>query len=435
MRDTSLLRARVEAVLRGAPILAPLVVGLACGAPPPPAPGPGVAPAAASPVTSPAPEAGPVEAEAIVAEAEAPRPAYPERWGMDPYDPDAEEEQGCVNGDWCGPASAARKFANESSGEELGCPARLMHRPDNGAKPTDKTYAGLSFDVMMQGRIRPVSTRSARESAGKDDVCCYHWFNYCSGRPLLGDAEDEARVAPVAEDGAWGQEVAAAPELPPGLAEHLGELWLRDARFEHASIAAFARATLELLAVGAPPNLLAGAQQAGLDEIRHAQACFGLASRYSGRPLAPGPLPALAPRELDLAGVAEVTFVEGCVGETIAALVAMRAARLCRDPAVQGVLAGIAEDEARHAELAWATVADALVRGGAPVARALRSAAERMRERSQAASPARGLWPAELLAAHGRLDAAAEAAARADAWREIIDPMLADLVVDGASRG
>ena len=44
-------------------------------------------------------------------------------------------------------------------------------------------------------------------------------------------------------------------------------------------------ATLELLAVGAPPNLLAGAQQAGLDEIRHAQACVGLASRYAGRPL------------------------------------------------------------------------------------------------------------------------------------------------------
>ena len=433
MRDTSLLRARVQAALRGAPAMAPLLVGLACTGPSVGAGSAGASPAptAATPAVTAPPSA------AAVAEAEAaPRPVYPERWGMDPYDPDGEEEQGCVNGDWCGPAAAAQKFANESAGEELGCPARLMHRPDNGVKPTDKVYAGLSFDVMMQGRLRPVSTREARES-GAADTCCYHWFNYCSGRPLLGEREDAAVVAPVVGGAVWSGAATPAPaSIEPALREHLAELWLRDARLEHASIAAFARTTLEMLAVGAPPNLLAAAQQAGLDEIRHAQRCFALASRYAGRPLAPGPLPAPAPRDLDLAGVAEAAFVEGCVGETIAALVAMRASRPCRDPEVGAALAEIAEDEARHAELAWATVADALVRGGAEVATRLRAAAARMRARSlegEAEAPSR--WPAATLAAHGRLSAEAEAEARADAWREIIDPMLADLIGVGGPSG
>ena len=45
--------------------------------------------------------------------------------------------------------------------------------------------------------------------------------------------------------------------------------------------------------------------------------------------------------------------VEGCVHETWAALSAAHQARRAVDPALRAVFAGIADDEARHAELAW----------------------------------------------------------------------------------
>jgi hypothetical protein len=50
---------------------------------------------------------------------------------------------------------------------------------------------------------------------------------------------------------------------------------------EHASVAAFARFTLDLLALGAPADLVQSAQQALGDEIAHAELCFGLAGATS----------------------------------------------------------------------------------------------------------------------------------------------------------
>jgi hypothetical protein len=370
---------------------------------------------------------------------------YPERWGLDPYDPEAAEEEGCVNGDWCGPVDAARKFANADAGDEMGCPSRLLHVANNGAKQSDKVYKDFSFDPMMQGRIRRLSTQEARDKEGRDDICCYHWFNYCSGRPLLGGSEvacaeggepmaalldEEAQVAPLVASAAWTGDVGNLAEVAdPALRRHLAGAWLADARMEHASIAAFARATLELLAVGAPPALVAAAQKAGIDEVEHARACFAVARRYAGDASperGPGPLPAVAPRALDLAGLAVATFVEGCVGETIAALTATRAARRCADPAIKATLERIAADETRHAELAWATVAWALGSGDPAVAIALDEAATALRSVDLEIDEAP--FAPDLLAAHGRLDPRAQAATREDAWREIIGPTLASLL-------
>jgi len=127
---------------------------------------------------------------------------------------------------------------------------------------------------------------------------------------------------------------------------------------EHASIAAFARFTLELLALGAPADLIELSNQAVVDETRHARLAFGLASTFAGRALAPGALcmdGALAStgRPEDLL---RTTFREGCVGETRAALEVARAAAGCAEPELRRTLEGIAEDEGRHAELAWRVV-------------------------------------------------------------------------------
>lgn len=356
---------------------------------------------------------------------------------IDGYNP---EEETCVSGNWCGSITAAEAVAVPAIPAVGDCPSRLT-----GGKSTElikadpKTYAGLSSAPNMQGNYNEHGTELARARTGKDDTCCYHWFEYCSGRPHLD--EDGPVLAPVRAGDAWAEpSLLERPEgaLPEALRQRLAEQWREDARAEHASVAAFARATLELMALGAPPELLAQAQRAGLDEIDHARRCFGLAARYDGEPVQPGPLPALAPRPAELARLAADTFAEGCVGETIAALVAHRAASRCTDPEVRRCLEVIADDEARHAALAWSTIAWARHEGGASVDERLREVAQRLR-----AASVRSLPPADpeasSLAVHGRLDARAQAQAARDGWDELIGPMLDSLLAepahDGASMG
>ena len=128
-------------------------------------------------------------------------------------------------------------------------------------------------------------------------------------------------------------------------------------------IASFARFTLDLLAFGADSELVELAQRAGLDEIAHAKLCFGLAERYDGQ--------VSGPAALDLHGVqpaatlraaARAAFVEGCIGETQAALLARAALAHATDTGARAALERIADDEARHAELAYRFVAFALQR-------------------------------------------------------------------------
>src|SRR5262245_40051292 len=70
----------------------------------------------------------------------------------------------------------------------------------------------------------------------------------------------------------------------------------------HAAVPSFARVSLQLAALGAPADLVAGVHVAALEAIDHAKACFGLASAFSGFPEGPGALPveALRVRALQL---------------------------------------------------------------------------------------------------------------------------------------
>lgn len=190
--------------------------------------------------------------------------------------------------------------------------------------------------------------------------CCYQSMYACGGgRPFV--VGQEARVAPVVPRGDWLDETPRAAGVTPTMSARLVQQWLDDAQMEHASVAAFARLTLELLAFGAPGDLVRDSQRAGLDEQRHAEHCFRMASRYAGIKLGPGPLSldgALTSRGLE--DFAWCTFVEGCLGETTAALIAEAGAELCVDAETRSVLRGIAQDESRHAELAWRVLAWAL---------------------------------------------------------------------------
>lgn len=245
------------------------------------------------------------------------------------------------------------------------------------------------------------------------------------GRPFL--IEGHARTAPVAAGDGWlapalatsGDERALRPQDRARLVEH----WLRAAQLEHASVAAFARFSLQLLSLGAPARLLEAAALAQRDEIRHAQAAFGVASHFSGAPLGPGPLSlaGLGTQE-SLEDIVIGTFLEGCVGETIAALEAAEALATAEHPLGRAALGDVAHDEARHAELAWSFLAWALEQRGEQLLPALRAACAAAR-----VEPA--LCDAdERLASFGVLGSARRARVRAEAWALVLEPCLEALL-------
>lgn len=207
------------------------------------------------------------------------------------------------------------------------------------------------------------------------DKCCY-WFceGACCGRPFT--IEGHARVADTTLRNDWCADWSAAPNDLDGVTQKaLADAWRADAQMEHASVASFARFTLELLALGAPADIIAASQSASLDEVAHAQLCFGLASRFSGQALGPGQLDMGGVlRGTSLAECAGWTVIEGCIGETIAALTARAQMDVAKDEDVRQALLRIAEDEERHAALAWRFVAWALATGGAPVRAAVMQA-------------------------------------------------------------
>ncbi|NUQ73861.1 MAG: ferritin-like domain-containing protein [Polyangiaceae bacterium] len=193
------------------------------------------------------------------------------------------------------------------------------------------------------------------------------------GRPFL--IEDEARTAPPAGRSDW-LEGGISPSLhglDANVREELAAAWLRVAQMEHASIAAFARFSLQLLALGAPPDLIERTNRAMADETRHARAAFALASAYRGEGMGPGSLPIRGALDeaTDVSSIIRLVIREGCVGETVAAVEAGEAEENAVDPVVRDILATIANDESEHAELAWRAVRWALAAFGDEVREAI----------------------------------------------------------------
>ncbi|HEX9296687.1 MAG TPA: ferritin-like domain-containing protein [Polyangiaceae bacterium] len=188
------------------------------------------------------------------------------------------------------------------------------------------------------------------------------------GRPFLVDNAE--RLAGTRRRGDW-----RARGVDPRVA-HLGaesrarlaEAWTRIALMEHASIAAFARFTLQLMSLGAPAELIECSHAAMGDETLHAKLAFAVASAYAGQEVGPSLLPIEGALDASsLRDVVATTIREGCIGETIAAIEAAEALQHASDPAIRAVLSRIADDETRHAELAWRFLRWAIADGGADI--------------------------------------------------------------------
>ncbi|HSC89777.1 MAG TPA: ferritin-like domain-containing protein [Polyangiaceae bacterium] len=253
------------------------------------------------------------------------------------------------------------------------------------------------------------------------------------GRPFFVD--DAQRYAPLSSRRDWlassDEKVAtlrtAIAALPNELRQRVAAHHARCGQLEHASIAAFARFALELLSLGAPPELLELTHAAQLDETRHARLCFRLAEIYGGAPVGPGPLD-LSGNVVgtDLDTIVRGAILEGCIGETIAALEAREAAAQASHPVLAALLNQIADDESRHAELAYRFVRWALERS--PELATLLDDALATELTCAAAVDARKPVAAgdsamdHSAAAHGLLSPASAAWVRARALREVIAP-------------
>ena len=207
---------------------------------------------------------------------------------------------------------------------------------------------------------------------------------YGSRALLRGPTEGRAlrvarRVVTARAIGATGWEgesaTVDAASLLPSLREALAHLWTESARGEHASVPAFSRLAISLVAHGAPARLVEAAHGAALEEIEHARLAFSLASAYAGEPVGPGPLPELAKAPAvtaaTLAELGAESLIDGCLLEGVAAEVAHRALGRARERHARAALEIIARDEASHAELAWEVVRWCCDQGGEPVKRQL----------------------------------------------------------------
>jgi hypothetical protein len=180
---------------------------------------------------------------------------------------------------------------------------------------------------------------------------------------------------------AWCADAGAAEAAPDGVAD----AWRDNGRTEHASVAAFSRVSTELMALGAPASLIATMHRDALDEVRHAELCFGLARDLDGRALGPAAFPAVlahgpsrGPRSVRLARLAVDALIDGALNEGTSARAVADLSRRTEAAGPRGVLTEIARDEARHAADNFAVVRWCVEQGGTVVQAALQAAAARI---------------------------------------------------------
>ncbi len=344
-------------------------------------------------------------------------------------------------------AARVQEIIAENNGTEppalLDCPQYFTASPEQLSLPPSDF--GSNYSVYLSEE----ATQALRDQGNTTD-CVYNATEQCpGGRLLISDADTNpntntdntpcdnehlALIAPLRPGNAWSAALIDDPALraeiaalPPEVCALLASHWHTDGQVEHASVASFARATLELMQAAAPPNLIAASQHAALDEIEHAKLTLSLAAHYTSSPLEPAHLPAASRASsaaFDLTKLATDVLEEGVIGESVACLALQRALDTCAFPSIRAVLTTLLDDESRHAALAWATLRWAISTGGPSVADAVRDAASRLSPPPSAPAPAQRPHLDPLLARHGRLSPAALFAARQDAWRDVISPML-----------
>jgi hypothetical protein len=311
-----------------------------------------------------------------------------------------------------------------------------LPRPPGGQSCTNFYPEGLIGELyscgLQQGTdfVCGPSTPPPGSFGCAGNECCYVLGGGCPvGRPFL--VHDEARTAASEQRTDWL--LRQQPELKAldaATRRALADVYRKDGLSEHASVASFARFVLELLALGAPAELVLEAQAALADEIAHALLSFGLASAYAGAAVGPGALDvsgALVSAP-DVRDSLRRTIREGCIAETVSAALIRSASQAAEDPAVKAVLERVASDERRHAVLAWRFVRWLVSREGQGLAEL--AAAEFAQAPRHVGFGALTELPgnARTLRAHGYLAVEERRAIALQTLRQVVEPCAQQLL-------
>jgi hypothetical protein len=320
----------------------------------------------------------------------------------------------------CGGSIAGSEFADDASAPDADTPDARHSPPDSGViddggslpdrqePPPDGAFADHHVDAgpcdIPPGSCQYVLSLSCsdagmQDAASPDCKALCHFGQTGGGGCNLTTVNGDPSV--VCYTCGVGRRPRGLVESAPSRASlsELGRYFAAVSYLEAASIDAFRILRDELEAHGAPVRLVRAAERAARDEVRHAKATSRLARRHGAEPMAPL-LATRARRSLE--EIAIENAVEGCVRETFGALEATWQAKAARDPAVRAAMERIAQDETRHASLAWAVDAWAQSRL-APAARA-RVARARRGAVAKLAREARVTKSPELVREAGVLD-------------------------------
>lgn len=149
--------------------------------------------------------------------------------------------------------------------------------------------------------------------------------------------------------GACGVGRLPSDTKPCPVGETIGDRLARQAYYEAVSVVAFERLVVALERAGAPEVLVARARRAADDEARHASIFRDLAAHHG-----------VSTPELDVAHAAPTLFElavenasEGCVRETLGAVITMHQAEHAASAEIRAAFAAICDDEAEHAAFSW----------------------------------------------------------------------------------
>jgi hypothetical protein len=274
-----------------------------------------------------------------------------------------------------------------------------------------------------------LSVTNSQRGLGKKSACCYTRVVRCTppgvGRILREDGGSVTASPEPRDDWSDDALVVDVATLDAVEREEVAAHYRAVAAGEHAAIASFAEASLMLLAHGAPADLVEGTHRAALDEIAHARIAYALARVYGGDALGPSCLEVPRLRPSSLVEFAVAVLLDACLPETVGAVIATQSARGASDGALRAALSRIAEDETRHAELAFRSLAWAVRKGGIVVAHAI----ERALSAAQLPAPSR----ATAHPTHGVLGEAQERRLIAMAAADLVHPCVEALLASESS--
>ena len=158
-------------------------------------------------------------------------------------------------------------------------------------------------------------------------------------------------------------EESHASKLPADVRAELARIWSERIPTEYRSITGFSTFSFDLIAAGAPVDLVAVCHRVCIDELRHTELAVKMVETYGGtRPDLPREISSLpADSTLTAVGQAARSAISlSCLGETFACTELSMLRDRAVDPVVKGVLTIFLADEIMHARIGWAYLAHAL---------------------------------------------------------------------------